>query len=240
MDETTPNASEFYAALSKAQAEMKPAEKDGENPHLGKPYATLKSVWDACREPLTKYGFCVIQEPVEAPAGFVRVRTTLGHSSGVARVSEAQMPVAKPDPQSYGSVLTYLRRYTLSSVVGVCPDDDDDAIAGKPEQRPAGNQQRRQDPPRQNTPAPRSQETSRSAEQHQSYGAATGAPPSEAPRQPAPASPAPAASNGSEAYACKEEGCGKSLTKGQHDISLRAYGTPLCPEHQKTHQRAAA
>lgn len=38
---------------------------------------------------------------------------------------------------------------------------------------------------------------------------------------------------------CSTDGCGKALTKGQHDISVRAYGQPLCPGCQKTHVRAA-
>lgn len=38
---------------------------------------------------------------------------------------------------------------------------------------------------------------------------------------------------------CSTDGCGKALTKGQHDISVRAFGQPLCPACQKTHARAA-
>lgn len=36
---------------------------------------------------------------------------------------------------------------------------------------------------------------------------------------------------------CQNDGCSKPLTKGQHDISLRAYGRPLCPACQKTYTR---
>lgn len=35
------------------------------------------------------------------------------------------------------------------------------------------------------------------------------------------------------ALVCTEPGCGAVLTKGQHDVSMRAYGQPLCPTHQK-------
>jgi hypothetical protein len=38
---------------------------------------------------------------------------------------------------------------------------------------------------------------------------------------------------------CSTEGCGKALTRGQHDISVRSFGSPFCPACQKTHQRAA-
>jgi len=36
---------------------------------------------------------------------------------------------------------------------------------------------------------------------------------------------------------CSNSGCGKPLTKGQHDISVRAYGQPLCPACQKQFTR---
>ena len=39
------------------------------------------------------------------------------------------MPLAKNDPQAYGSALTYARRYGLSSMVGLVTEDDDAQIA---------------------------------------------------------------------------------------------------------------
>lgn len=38
---------------------------------------------------------------------------------------------------------------------------------------------------------------------------------------------------------CSDPGCGKPLTKGQHDVSSRSYGQPLCPQHQRTHTRVS-
>jgi hypothetical protein len=35
------------------------------------------------------------------------------------------MPLSKPDPQGYGSALTYARRYSLASMVGLITEDDD-------------------------------------------------------------------------------------------------------------------
>lgn len=42
------------------------------------------------------------------------------------------------------------------------------------------------------------------------------------------------------ALVCSGSGCNKALTRGQHDISLRAFGQPLCPACQKEKARAAA
>ena len=56
---------------------------------------------------------------------------------------------------------------------------------------------------------------------------------------PAPATPA-APVAGAPAMVCSTVDCGKPLTKGQHDVSLRAFGQPLCPACQKAQARSAA
>jgi len=121
---------ELATALAKVQAVLRGAKKDGENKHLRNRYASLESVWDACREPLTSNGLSVVQ-------GFGRdelgsyMETTLLHSSG--QWVSSQMPWDPPSStskglkpaQELGSLLTYLRRYALSALVGICPVDDD-------------------------------------------------------------------------------------------------------------------
>jgi len=59
--------------------------------------------------------------------------------------------------------------------------------------------------------------------------------------KPAAAAPAPSAPLADVgAMACSRPDCGKPLTKGQHDVSIRAFGQPLCPACQKQQARAAA
>jgi hypothetical protein len=129
----------LFDALAKAQAEIETAEKDSENPHFNSTFANLASVWRACRAQLSKLGISITQWPIPASRqGHVAMltRVTLGDqwaSSGM------EMPVAAPGgPQQVGSSMTYLRRYMLSSVAGVAPDEDDDdgnaaQGSGKPE-----------------------------------------------------------------------------------------------------------
>ena len=50
----------------------------------------------------------------------------------------------------------------------------------------------------------------------------------------------PAGGEAPPALQCSGGDCGKALTKGQHDVSVRAYGQPLCPACQKQHARAGA
>jgi hypothetical protein len=117
---------EIAKALSNTQQEMRFAKKDSNNPFYKSRYADLASIWDVCREPLTKNGLSVTQLPLGMNSdGYIRLQTILMHTSGQWIKSEIQMKPVDGKPQSYGSTLTYARRYALSAVVGVVQDDDD-------------------------------------------------------------------------------------------------------------------
>lgn len=144
------------AALAKAQGQMGAAVKDSANPFFKSKYADLASVWDACRKPLADNELCVIQAP-HSQGCTVSVETMLAHSSG-QWLRETLTATAKDEsPQAVGSIVTYLRRYGLQSIVGVAPEDDDaEAAQGRrPEPQHArangnGNHHRKPEPP----PAP--------------------------------------------------------------------------------------
>ena len=110
---------------------MTAAYKDATNPHFKSRYATLASVWDAIREPLSAHGLSVSQVLESAENGVgVAVRTLLLHTSGQWIASRYVMPITdKLTPQAMGSAITYARRYALSAIVGIAPDDDDDGNA---------------------------------------------------------------------------------------------------------------
>jgi hypothetical protein len=147
---------ELATALSKAQAEIEGAKKDGHNPHFRSSYSTLASVWDACRVPLSKHGLSIIQGASAAGCD-VTITTLLLHTSG-QWVKESLTMVGKDhNPQSVGSAISYGRRYQLASLVGIAPEDDDAEAA---EGRTVSSQQtaRPAAPPQQRwskTPPPR-------------------------------------------------------------------------------------
>ena len=130
MSDTTesPSIAALAAALAKAQGAIEGAAKDRTNPHFGAKYATLASCWDACRAPLAANGLAVVQR-LAADKGMVSVETILAHSSGEWIRSTLTVPATKPDAQGIGSAVTYARRYSLSAMVGIAPDDDDDGTA---------------------------------------------------------------------------------------------------------------
>jgi len=129
------NIGALAGAMAKAQAEVEGAAKDRVNPHFKSSYATLASVWDACRGALSKHGIAVVQSPV-ADGALVTVTTLLAHSSGEWIRSALSAQARDATPQSVGSAVTYLRRYGLAAMVGVAPEDDDGQLA-QPSHAPA-------------------------------------------------------------------------------------------------------
>jgi hypothetical protein len=139
---------ELFAALVKAQSEMKIATKDNLNPHFRNRYADFGSVYDAVKDALHRNGLAVIQPTRIHESGVTVVITKIIHTSGQS--IEGEYPVIAKDmadAQKHGGGLTYARRYALASMLSVLQEDDDgNAAAGhtqapatKPQAKPASN-----------------------------------------------------------------------------------------------------
>jgi hypothetical protein len=153
------------AAMAKAQAKIKNAERDADNPYFGSSYASLGGVWDAVRGPLSENELAVFQgEKIrlkdDLTGGQVDVMTMLTHSTGewfrttitlpivpMARKrkgaddgdNDADRTPGKVTPQAIGSAITYGRRYGLESLAGTAPeaeDDDGNGASGKEQVEP--------------------------------------------------------------------------------------------------------
>ena len=121
--------SELLPALCKAQCDITTAKKDKTNPHLKNKYADLSSIQESCKAPLLKNGLMVIQD-VSTEEASVSVCTRLIHTSGQwIEVGPLCVPLTKRDAQGIGSAITYGRRYSMSSMLCIITDDDDDANA---------------------------------------------------------------------------------------------------------------
>ena len=123
-------------ALAKAQGEIEGAKKESDNPFYHARYAALSSVWDACRDPLSKNGLSVVQLPGQNDGKGLFVDSILLHSSGEWISSRLYINPVKDDPQGVGSAISYARRYGLQALIGIAPmDDDGEAAMGRQQSR---------------------------------------------------------------------------------------------------------
>jgi hypothetical protein len=122
---TSEQISELAAALAAAQGMMENAVMNRVNPHFKSKYADLAAIFDAARKPLSANGLAIVQT-----IGDGVLHTRLLHTSGQWIASEHPLPMSGR-PQEIGSALTYARRYSLSALIGIAADEDDDANAAQ-------------------------------------------------------------------------------------------------------------
>jgi hypothetical protein len=93
-------------------------------------YASLSSGLDIVRKALGKHEIATVQTTaVDTQAGLIRLTTVLAHSSGEWVSSDWPVcPVGETAaPHKMGAALTYARRYSLFTLVGIAGEDDLDA-----------------------------------------------------------------------------------------------------------------
>jgi hypothetical protein len=130
---TSEQINELATALAQAQGMMDNAVMNRVNPHFKSKYADLAAIWDAARKPLSANGLSVAQTIGEGV-----LHTRLLHTSGQWIASEHPLPMSGR-PQEIGSALTYARRYSLSALIGIAADEDDDATAAEKGHKAGGN-----------------------------------------------------------------------------------------------------
>jgi hypothetical protein len=124
---TSENTELLDAALAKAQAELQNPVKEATNPHFKSKYATLDAGLNIVRECLSKHGVSFMQ-PTRVEDGILMLETRLA-CGGQWIVSEYPVCAFPVKHQEMGSALTYARRYSLFSLVGIAGEEDDDANA---------------------------------------------------------------------------------------------------------------
>lgn len=125
---TSDNIELIVTALASAQAEFESVKKSKTNPAFKSKYAELADIFDAVKPALTKYGLAIVQAPSFAD-GRITVTTRLFHKSGQWLETSLSLRPAADDAQKIGSAITYARRYSLSSLLGIAADEDDDGNA---------------------------------------------------------------------------------------------------------------
>ena len=85
-------------------------------------YASFKEIKEKCSPLLKKNGLAVTQI-----LGINSLTTLLAHSSGQYLGDTMSLPINdRMSPQDIGSVITYMKRYSYSAILGLVSDDDND------------------------------------------------------------------------------------------------------------------
>lgn len=149
--EKSESIKELATALCKAQSKMKSAKKDSNNTFRESKFASLYEVIEAAKSTLHENGlsfsqFPISKEPekeikttiirkdgtkIESILSYVGVETILMHESGEWMKQELFLSCENRDPQSYGSAISYARRYAIQAILGI-PSEDDDGNAAMP------------------------------------------------------------------------------------------------------------
>jgi len=128
------NLGELIGALSQAQAEFRPIEKNRTVDVMTRTggtyrfrYATLDAILEAVRKPLADHGLAITQL-ITLRNGIPILQTLLLHQSGQWVSSEVQIILTGAGgSQEFGSALSYMRRYAISAILNIASQEDDDA-----------------------------------------------------------------------------------------------------------------
>ena len=112
--------------------------KDTVNPFYKSKYMTLDSILGAILPIINDEGLMLVQPTQMSADGKPYLRTKIfdtGKPDNFIECNYLLSPKKEDDPQALGSALTYARRYSLCSLLGIVADEDDDGnstLASKP------------------------------------------------------------------------------------------------------------
>ncbi len=126
--------SAFNAAMSEAQAKMRPIAADAENRQTSSRYATYAKLDSALRPIYTAEGFALSFDTGDGPPEMVRVLCHVSHRAGHSRTYKADMPAdgkgakggdVMTKTHAVGAGMSYGMRYLLKMIFNVAVGEDD-------------------------------------------------------------------------------------------------------------------
>jgi len=111
----------IYTKLFKITSTMDKMKKDTTNPFFNSKYFDINSLLEALRPEMIRENLLILQ-PIEND----KVVTRIIDVDNPAEFVESSMTLPDiADPQKMGACVTYFRRFTLGSLIGIEAEDDD-------------------------------------------------------------------------------------------------------------------
>ena len=116
----------IYTKLFEAKKEIGKISKDSKNPFFKSKYFDINSLLEHVEPILQKHNLLLLQPITEG-----KVRTEIIDIETREKVTSEMVLPQLNDPQKLGSCVSYYRRYTAQSLIGLQSTDDDANLASK-------------------------------------------------------------------------------------------------------------
>lgn len=125
----------IYKKLLEVQKEVGAIAKDSKNPFFKSKYFDINKLIEVVNPVLSKHGLVLLQ-PLKDNKVYSQIFDAESEGNGVCIESYLELPNLT-DPQKIGSAISYYRRYTLSSLLGLQAEDEDgNNLKPKPVEKP--------------------------------------------------------------------------------------------------------
>tara|TARA_R110000772_G_scaffold166843_1_gene278472 strand:- start:457 stop:960 length:504 start_codon:yes stop_codon:yes gene_type:complete len=125
----------IYTKLAAVKNEIGAISKDSTNPFFKSKYFDINGLLKHVEPLLDKNGLLLLQPITDG-----LVCSQIIDIENGDKVESSMQMAALNDPQKMGSMITYYRRYTLQSLLGLQAEDDDANAASKASQAPPAKQ----------------------------------------------------------------------------------------------------
>lgn len=116
----------LYTKLLAIQTDIQPVLKSDNNPFFKSQYFDVNTVIAALRPILNKNGVVTLQ-PLAELNGKPAIRTLVIDAETGETIDSITPLIEMTDPQKFGGIITYTRRYALTSMFLIQGEEDDDA-----------------------------------------------------------------------------------------------------------------
>ena len=115
--------------LLEVKKEIGTLTKNSKNPFFKSQYLDLNAILEEIDPIMQKHGLILLQ-PIKANEVFTSIIDS--ENGQTIATSSMVIPSTITDPQKMGACVTYFRRYTLKSLLGIAEQDDDGTLASQP------------------------------------------------------------------------------------------------------------
>jgi hypothetical protein len=121
----------IYSKLLNVSKQIDPISKDSKNPFFKSKYFDVNALIGVVRPILTENNLVLLQPIKDGQVYSIIIDTDTSE-----QIESSLMLPNIQDPQKLGSAITYYRRYTLQSLLGLQAEDDDANAASKQVNKP--------------------------------------------------------------------------------------------------------